>query len=835
MTQLRFDFVSFLAGFAAASIIWLIVWRLRKNWAHIRKSITTQASTLRKKNLTEVEAYVNQAAYRRAQRLHIAASLFPLEDILIPPMALTPPATPDSNGVLPETGVLDQVIPYMPDWPEMASEYGFYLLPLSELASQRADLALIGRPGAGKTTALAHLTIEIVQKQSRDDRLRNAVPLFFHVLDLNPTLFNLSDPADALIEAAIPRISINLQKQARTVLRIALQEGRGILLLDGLDELAPGKLAPYVTYLKTLKTQYRDLQIIAACSELYMDGLIGMGFTPVSVASWNRQQVHSFVKKWGETWKGLILPQVTKDGGTPQPDPLAMENWINTQGLFLTPLEWTQMVWGAYAGDLSGNLPFRAMDAYLKRILPADSPPSFYSSLAARMLASGEICLPFEQAEDVLTRWITNLSKDGSQVNVSPPLEDSAASLRPGNSISETIRKSGKVVVQSVGEKALVRGLEQGLLVEFGNNLIAFSQLAAAAFLAASTQHGEIAEIDPQWSLSTLAAQYTAIDGKSQPAILDLLAPDAHPLRGKLCLAARMMAAMPGGSELRIQVLRRTVGEIQQERLPFGTRARLLTACAISNETSLNVLFRQWLNAASPDLRRLAALACGLLKDGRSVAEITDLLADPGFNVHSTAAIALVAIPGDVALNATSAALTEGTETLRRAIAEALAVQPDPTCQDYLREALTSEDLLVRRAAVFGLGLVRKDWSRDMLAKVAVEDSQWVVRNAAAQALDHFQQADPYLPVALPPYWDSPWLITFAGKHGIGVSPDDPPVKLLFEALKSGTEEDRTMALKYLPLFQNEDATSHILELLNDKDSEIAGKALQALWVLSIA
>lgn len=835
MTQLRFDFISFLAGFAAASIIWLIVWRLRKNWAQIRKTISSQAGALRKKNLIEVEAYVNQAAYRRAQRLHIAANLFPLEDIIVPPMVLAPPASPDSNGALPETGVLDQVIPYMPDWPEMASEYGFYMLPLSKLAAQRADLALIGRPGAGKTTALAHLTTEIVQKQIRDDRLHNAVPLFFHVLDLNPALFNLPDPADVLIEAAIPKISINLKKQARTVLRIALQEGRGILLLDGLDELPPGKMAPFITYLKALKTQFLDLQIIAACSDLYMDGLIGMGFTPVSIASWNRQQVHSFIVKWGETWKELILPQVSKEGNPPQPDPLAMENWINSQGQFLTPLEWTQIVWGAYAGDLSGNLPFRAMDAYLKRILPADMPPSFYSSLAARMLASGEICMPFDQAEDVLTRSITNLSKDGTQVTVQSPPEDSAPSLRPANSLSETIRKSGKVVVQSAGEKALVRGLDQGLLVEYGNNLIAFSQLAAAAFLAASTQHGEIAEINPRWSLSTLAAQYIVSDGKSRPSILDLLAPDANPLRRKLCLAARMMAAMPAGSELRIHILRRIMGEIQQEKLPFGTRARLLTACAVSNETSLIVLFRQWLNASSPDLRRLAALACGLLKDTRSVAEITNLLIDADFNVHSTAAIALVAIPGDAALNAASTALTEGTETLRRAVAEALAVQPDPACHDYLREALTSEDLLVRRAAVFGLGLVRQEWSKDLLAKVAVEDSQWVVRNAAAQTLDHFQQADPYLPVSLPPYWESPWLITFAGKHGIGVSPDEPPTKLLFEALKSGTEEDRTMALKYLPLFQNEDAAAPILDMLNDKDRDLAGKALVTLWALSIA
>ncbi len=834
MAQFKFDFYSFLAGFAAASILWLIIWRVRANWFQIRAAITAQTNSVRKKNSSEVEVYLKQTAYRRAQKLHLAASLFPLEDILIPPLVLAPPASPDSDGTLPEVGILDQVFPYMPDWPELAAEYGFYTRSLSEIAANKADIALIGRPGTGKTTALAHLTTEIVQKQVSDERLNNSFPFFLHILDLNPALFGNPDPADVLIEAAVEGTSINLQKQARMSIRLALKDSRAILLLDGLDELHPTDLQSALAFLKSLKSHYPDLQIIAPCSDRYVDGLLNIGFKPVAIAPWNRQQIRLFIEKWGATWKSLIFPQITKDGIPNQPDPLAMENWITTQGLFYTPFEWTQLVWGAYSGDLSGNNPLKAMEAHLKRIMPGEYPMSIFSPLAYQMIASGSSYLSFEQAEDILTRWITGLTKDATQITQSQILpEKPGLEATPGSNIAAKIRKSSKVVVQSVGEKALIKAIDQGLLIEH-KNLISFSQLPFAAYLASLFQDGEDLDINLQWNLSVLTAQFIASDGKNHRQVLDLLGQEADPLRSKLTLAGRMMASMPANSELRIMIMRRIIGEIQQDRLPFGTRARLTTACAISNESSLLILFRQWLNHPSADLRRLAALACGLLKDVKSVNEITNLLADPEMQVHSAAAVALVAIPGDVALNTVSAALSEGTETLRRAIAEALAVQPDPACQNYLRDAIESDDLLVRRAAVFGISLIRRPWSQELLSKVAVEDAQWVVRNAAAQALEHHQQTDPYIPTKLPPFWESPWLITFAGKLGVGVSPDEPPNQLLFKALESGTEEDQTMALQYLPQFMSAETIPHVQDLLLNRDKDIAEKALQALWCLSL-
>jgi HEAT repeat protein len=832
MLQFNFDFLSFIAGFVAATIFWVVLWRLRTNWPQIRSALQNQMGSARKKNLLDVETYLKQGTYRRAQRQHLAAALFPLEEILVPPMVVAPPASPDADGNMTDESALEKLIPYLPDWPELAAEYGYLVRPLSEVAAQRADIALIGRPGVGKTTVLADFASAIVQKKFDDPRLIDSFPLFFHVLDLKPILLNNQDAADALVDSFTAKTAVTLQKQARTAVRLALHEGRAILFLDGLDEIHPTEVAVYSKYLQAVKAQYPNLQILAACSDLFLDGLVAMGFTPIAVAPWNQLQVHEFVLKWGKVWKELIIPQITKAVAVPQPDPLAMENWIMTDGLFYTPFEWTELVWGAYAGDLSGSQPQRGIEAHLKRVFQGEMLSAHFGALAAAMLASEHASLPFEQAEDILTRFSNDVSRDAN-IPTSPDASTFTQDGKEKAGLSAQLRKGSKVVVQTVGERMLLKAIEQGLLVEYGENQIAFSHLPVAAHLAAIFNQGEVAVVNPQWALSLQTAHYCASDGKNQLSILQLLAPDSDPLRSNLSRAGRILAATPPNSELRIQIMRRLIGEIQQEQLPFGTRARLMVACAISNDPSICLLFRQWLAAPSPALRRLAALGSGLLKDGKSVKDLTDLLSDADFLSHSTAAAALTVIPGDAALNAVSIALSQGVETIRRVIAESMAVQPNPTGQEILKEAVSMDDLLVRRAAVFGLALLHTPWAHELLSQIAVEDGQWVVRNAAGQVLEQHQQPDPHIPTPSPHYWESPWLVTFAGKHGLGVSPDEPPLKLLFQALDSGTEEDRVMALKYLNLFSGEETTKAIQNLLAVKDEEISERALQSLWCLS--
>jgi HEAT repeat protein len=143
--------------------------------------------------------------------------------------------------------------------------------------------------------------------------------------------------------------------------------------------------------------------------------------------------------------------------------------------------------------------------------------------------------------------------------------------------------------------------------------------------------------------------------------------------------------------------------------------------------------------------------------------------------------------------------------------------------------------LLVRRAAVFGLAQINEKWSRDILEKLTIEDGQWVVRNAATQAVEAMDHPNPYIPVPLPPPSESPWLLAFAGKQGTSIGIDKTPLDLLMLALSSGLPDEKVSSLTYLRTIPRPD----VVQVLSDFGQTTAGvmqdAAIYSLWFLSLS
>jgi HEAT repeat protein len=115
-----------------------------------------------------------------------------------------------------------------------------------------------------------------------------------------------------------------------------------------------------------------------------------------------------------------------------------------------------------------------------------------------------------------------------------------------------------------------------------------------------------------------------------------------------------------------------------------------------------------------------------------------------------------------------------------------------------------------------------------------VEDDQWIVRNAANEVLDSQSlQADPRVPRPLTPPSETSWLIEFAGKQGVGISPGVPATDLLIKALKDGNEEERLASLNYLRRTPSEGVIKSIYEAARSADSELCEAAYQTLWELA--
>jgi HEAT repeat protein len=379
--------------------------------------------------------------------------------------------------------------------------------------------------------------------------------------------------------------------------------------------------------------------------------------------------------------------------------------------------------------------------------------------------------------------------------------------------------------------------LDAGLVIERPGDRVSLVHPAIAAFLAskrlAAQNAAEQLISQPEWcGRSTTLGFMSVLDGRG--AWIDtLLKPENEDLlQINLILAGRWLEKAPEGLPWTTSMMRHMALCLQKNHLPFYLRARVMSALAQSNNSGVPVLLRQMLGDPQPILRQLAALGLGYLRDVKSIEPLTNLITDRTPGVGRAALLSLVAIGEKSSLEAVAYTLLHGEESLRKAAAEALANDPEeghPT----LQEGSTLEDAAVRRAVVYGLGRLGLPWAKEILEKLAAEDKQWVVQDAANQALQTIQNMHPRTPCPLPPLTQTAWLIAFAGERGMGVAPGKPAHDMLRRALQEGNDDQRIAAIYYLGLSADSNSVLPIYQVYFSSQGEIREAAFNALWNLA--
>ena len=150
-----------------------------------------------------------------------------------------------------------------------------------------------------------------------------------------------------------------------------------------------------------------------------------------------------------------------------------------------------------------------------------------------------------------------------------------------------------------------------------------------------------------------------------------------------------------------------------------------------------------------------------------------------------------------------------------------------------LRDGLEMEDILVRRSVAYGLARVKNTWATEMLTQIQIEDSEWAVRDIAKSILEKAEQPNPRIPRKLPPPSESPWLIAFAGKQNMGISPGAPATDVLLLALKSEEAEERLAAIRYLKRTPSEGVVSALYHSMMGGNIEMREAVFLALMEIA--
>ena len=372
---------------------------------------------------------------------------------------------------------------------------------------------------------------------------------------------------------------------------------------------------------------------------------------------------------------------------------------------------------------------------------------------------------------------------------------------------------------------------QRGILVTRAKSQLGFVHPLIAGYLAgaALAQTGDKGVFSqPHWLMRDLAIQYMAayIDLSEQAE--QLLAETNDPVQRGPLTVGRWLQNIPPGAASRKPILQQLSHSLQQEKLSLGLRIRILAALATSGDPGVPTLFRHLLQSRQSSVRQLAALGCGFTRDIQSVGEMVKLLGDVP-EVGRAVCLALVNIRTKPALDAVASALLQGEEELRRAAAEAFANHPEeghPT----LKEGAVIDDLLVRRAVIYGLWRIRQPWSIQILEEMRIEDAQWVVKDAAAHAVEELNIPDPRIPRQLSPLEDIPWLIAFASERGFGISAGESALEMLLRVLKDGNENEQLAAIGQIQQRGETRIFPAIYHLLYGSNPELSEAAFNIVW-----
>ncbi len=777
----QFDLPEFAVGIAVGFLVLLAFnralpvarWALTSSRGKVGQVSVVLAAGARDRYRREIEA--------RAQGLHLARALFLLDEIAVAPRVLAPPFAADPAHTEPRAEDTLAVLPNLPDWVTLAGIFQTASLSLPAALATGPNLLLTGEPGSGKTAALAYMTIQVARRSGEAGALAGHTPFFIHAADLGAERWSGKDPLDPLITAAQQTVSGGMAARLPGYLRSSFKQKTALVLLDGLDELNLDEISKVAAWLEALQNDFPEVRIIAAGPARGYDGLVGQArLAPAALSPWTDHEQRVFMTKWSAAWQRDVAPKLHKRG-LADIDPSLINGWIIGAARGASPLELTLRVWASHTGDVRGASILDSFDAYLARIMSQEERQS---------------------AEATGLAWLEG--------------------------------RSGVLA-----DRSIPRGTPTGDLVDAGilsrrsGGNFSFCQPAVGAYLGARAMVASgpsEAVIQAGWPPAEATVGYFAALSDVGAIVQRWLEGGRDALETGALDAARLLRYAPRKAAWRQVVLRSLAQIVQTHQRPYGLRLRAVHALVQAAEPTAAVLFRRLLKMDAASTRLLSAIGLGGLHDEESVSTLVDIMShDRELLVRQAACLGLVGIGTEAALEALGRALLEAEEGVRLAAAEALSCHPDEG-YGMLRDAAEVNNLLTRRAAVFGLSRVPEDWALKILEKVQIDDEQWVVRGAAAEANERRRNPPWRIPTPVREPSELPWLVAFAARVGSGMAAGRAAMEMLRRAISSGTVEEQIAALETLAWLDGSEFRIELNNALRSDQPFLRDAAFESLW-----
>jgi len=840
-----FDFQNFGIGLAVGWASAYGVYRVRKRLDAAVKSVTQQASTARNFATRSSDRRYITDLIEFCETSHLAGQFIHLSEIVVEPKFLCAPDLPHSSGEEEDIDEQDvfNIVPRIYDHPYLHTPYFLETIGVDDLIGSNRALAMIGLPGSGRTTAmlsialrsLGHLRFEkprnyvqeqldseeaalnekdravrIAERVSLEERARQQLsdnigitfdsavdesaiplinrlmPIYIHLaqLDLNIDEFGEeADPAEPLVRAIQRQVG---PVTARTVPRNIydrLSSGQALLLIDGYETLPENEREQKLLWLNAMLMLYQHNFFIVAAPVHGYGTLTQLGFTPVYLRTWSKNDINFLVDRWAQAWPKI---NAGKKRRSPAPPDENLIRRAKNNAHALSIFEVTLKIWASFADDVELPGIEGWFYTYIKRLFEnskdfADDMISNNFALAAKsQLDKG----------DITQRNLEILAMRNLNLTIQAEVTDGEAGKRSKE--EEQIAKTQARVI------ALL--LQAGLITERGDGHYQFKYSPLLAYLAsltlkdASTEELTEKAKSPTWRLvMPYAAMHTSLDQAVRAALSS--PPDLS--QEYVLRIARWLAYAPTDVAWRGPLLSHLGNMLIAPTQYPAIRERVTSALIDTRDPQVLFIFRKAIRSADPYIRRLACLGMGALGEADAVRDLVPLLDDHDSDVQLAAGFALGVIGTHEALEAMVEAYMRGRERQSRALAEAFADNYEEG-HAILYDAIEDPEMMIRRSAVYGLRRIDATWAVIALYRAFLEDEQWYVRSVAQTAYQSLQSDDARNPLPYPEVNMLTWLVEWAAQRGESIPAGEAGVQVLLKALQEGDPQIKTMAAKTL-------------------------------------
>lgn len=782
LKNFQLERISFFIGFLSATILWFVISKLKvwipDIWHFIKKLI----KSLKLQHSSGVQNAVITEAYTRAQSNHLAKSLFSLDEIIVEPLLLVQPLTIHEDENITFESAISSTVPFTPDQPHLSRNYIVPRISITEAVQKNADLAICGLPGSGKTVALAYLVSCLARKDSNCGLSSSKVPLYVNVHDTDVITQPELSIIDLLYKSIAPKLPASILPRLGKFFQSTIEENNAILVIDSLDELPSEEFDIFVEFIKKTKQIYPHLQIVLSVTPIYFGELLPLGFTPLFLSSWSNPQIIDFYSNWNKLWKKDIINNIDISDDSSE---ILVLNWASTNLRPLTPIEYTLHIWGALSGDLFGLSVYDLYTTYTRRILPTKE--------------------TYDAAVSVAYELIQNQK---SYINT---LDSKPAGFN-------NLFQSEIIQTSSNGNRTFLH-----------SELIGFF----ASLYPDKESPAEIHPKDLQWPPNFAYLGFTSSQDPECDWLTRFISQEEFNFPFNLFSIGQWLKLSHKNLNWKTNYIKQLVKIIQNGNEKYPTRLRAIGTLVLSNDNNLSTYFRQLLSNTNDSLREMAlfAISCSN-RDNSFLPDLVSLSQKASLDFQKIVCLALGTFDDETAIHELARILLNGEEKVRQLVAECLAFHPS-IGTEILQEAVTLEDIIVRRASINGLVKLNTLWSIQTLKKLMIEDSQWVVRNGATQALEYLESENPFIPERKRLLSETPWIIEFAGNKNLGVSSDQSVAPILLLALNSDNRKDVMNAI----IFSVQDANQKTFEKMFDivsksQDTELINQIFLTAYLL---